>query len=651
LNHVQGFSANAPSDTFRTVGRMAAGTWQLESCAFADVRALAGELGVSETTASVLVRRGYRDAGSARSFLEGALPGHDPFALGDMGAAVETIVAAVDAGARICVHGDYDADGICATTLAVLLLRELCKERQSDADVAWHLPSRFEEGYGLNAGTLSRLAEEGFDLVLTVDCGITAVAEVEHAQSLGLEVVVTDHHRPAETFPACPVVAPLKGDYPFAGLCGTGVVWKLAEALLGEGHPFLERHLDVVALATVADVVPLVDENRALALLGLRRLAQTQKPGLRMLMKVAGVDPAAVDESSIGFRLAPRINASGRLCRPEAALALLLTDDGPEAKRLAEELEGLNRERQAVEERILRAAIEEIESWPESRRRRRAYVVAGEGWHEGVIGIVASRLVERYNRPVVLIAGTEDAWKGSGRSVPAFDLHGGLAACAAHLERFGGHRAAAGLTIRPEQIEVFAAAFAAHADAMLSDEDLRPVTKVDAIVEGSKLTLELCGELNRLAPFGLGNPGVTLLVDGCEVVSAATVGDGKHLRFRVRHRGRDAGTAIAFGLGAQLDRFRREQRYDVAFRLQENRWNGTTAPQLVVRRVFDAPDNFAELRDWLAGQWRAGDTAWTPEARAIFAELELADGARRSLLESATFRTLLEARPALAAAA
>ena len=193
--------------------------------------------------------------------------------------------------------------------------------------------------------------------------------------------------------------------------------------------------------------MPLVDENRALALLGLRRLAQTQKPGLRALMRVAHVDPAAIDESSIGFRLAPRINASGRLCRPEAALALLLTEDEREAHALAEELEALNRERQAVEERILREAIAEVESWPEARRRRRGYVVAGEGWHEGVIGIVASRLVERYNRPVVMIAGTDGDWKGSGRSVPAFDLHAGLGACAGHLERFGGHRAAAGLTI------------------------------------------------------------------------------------------------------------------------------------------------------------------------------------------------------------
>ncbi|HEX7083084.1 MAG TPA: single-stranded-DNA-specific exonuclease RecJ [Gaiellaceae bacterium] len=633
---------------------MAVGTWTIDPCSYAEVRALAEALSLDEVTASVLVRRGYADPAEARRFLEGALPGHDPFALGDMRAAVETIVAAVEAGARICVHGDYDADGICATALAVLLLRELCTERRSSADVDWHLPSRFEEGYGLNGQTLERLAEEGFDLVLTVDCGITAVAEVEHARELGLEVVVTDHHRPAETFPDCPVVAPLKGDYPFQGLCGTGVVWKLAQALLGPEHPFCDRHLDVVALATVADVVPLLDENRGLALLGLRRLAQTQKAGLRALMRVAGVDPAAVDESSIGFRLAPRINASGRLCRPKAALELLLTEDAREATRLAEELEALNRERQSVEERILRAAVEQIESWPEARRRRRGYVVAGEDWHEGVIGIVASRLVERYNRPVVLIAGADGDWKGSGRSVPAFDLHGALAACSSHLERFGGHRAAAGLSIRPERVETFAAAFAAHADSALADDDLVPQTRVDAIVPGSKLGLDLCGELGRLAPFGLGNPGVLLLVDGCEIAEASTVGDGKHLRFRVRWRGRDAGSAIAFGLGAQLDRFRRDQRYDVAFRLQENRWNGVVAPQLVVRRVFDADGRCDELRTWLADLWRAGEEAWTDDARAIFAELELVaggDGPRRSLLESPTFRALLEERPAFAAAA
>jgi single-stranded-DNA-specific exonuclease len=628
---------------------MQTGTWQLTPCAYAAVDALSQELSLDEVTASVLVRRGFGDPEDARRFLEGALPGHDPLLLGDMPAAVEALRAAIAAGKRICVHGDYDADGICATALAVLLLRE------AGADVDWHLPSRFEEGYGLNGQTLTRLAEEGFDLVLTVDCGITAVDEVKHAHELGLEVVITDHHRPADEWPACPVVAPLKGGYPFAGLCGTGVVWKLAQALFGADHPFLERQLDLVALATVADVVPLVDENRGLALLGLRRLAQTQKVGLRALMRVAGVDPAAVDESSIGFRLAPRINASGRLCRPEAALQLLLTEDPKEAAELANELEALNRERQAVEDRILRAAVAQIEEWPEARRRRRGYVVAGEDWHEGVIGIVASRLVERYNRPVVLIAGTDGHWKGSGRSVPAFDLHAALGACSRHLVRFGGHRAAAGLTIDAERVETFAAAFAAHADAVLNDDDLAPVTRVDAIVPGGKLHLQLAAELQRLAPFGLGNPAVTLLVDGCELADLSTVGDGKHLRFRVRQKGRDSGSAIAFGLGAQLDRFRREQRYDVAVRLQENRWNGTVSPQLVVRRIFDATDGFDELREWLAGQWKAGEAAWTPEAQAIFSELELTAAAggsmRRSLLESPTFRSLLEQRPALAAAA
>jgi single-stranded-DNA-specific exonuclease len=607
-------------------------TWQLPPADGRQTRLLAGELGLSRTAAAVLVRRGYGDPAAARTFLEGALPGHDPFALGDMRAAVETLRGAVARGARICVHGDYDADGICATALAVFLLREL------GAGPRWHLPSRFEEGYGLNGQTLARLAGE-VDLVLTVDCGITAVDEVARARELGLTVVVTDHHRPADAFPDCPVVAPLKGDYPFKGLCGTAVVWKLAEALLGSGHPFLDRHLDVVALATVADVVPLVDENRALALCGLRRLAQTQKPGLRALMAVAGVDPAACDEGAIGFRLAPRINASGRLCRPEAALELLLTEDREEARRLALQLEDLNRERQAVEERILRAAVAEIEAWPAERRRRRGYVVAGADWHEGVIGIVASRLVERYARPVVLIAGP----KGSGRAPAAFDLHGALAACSGELQRFGGHRAAAGLTIDPERIGAFAEAFAAHADAVLTDDDLRPHISVDAIVAGSELGLGLCEELARLAPFGLGNPGVTLLVDGCELTELGTVGEGKHLRFRVRQRGRDAGSAIAFGFGAQLDRYRRTGRYDVAFRLQENRWNGTVAPQLVVRRIFDADEEYEGLREWLAREWRAGEGSWSDEARRIFAELDLGDG-RRSLLESETFQRLLAAR-------
>jgi single-stranded-DNA-specific exonuclease len=613
------------------------GTWTIRPCPHREASALAQALDISETTARVLVRRGYGDPEEARLFLEGAPPRHDPFLLGDMAGACEAIRRAVAEGRRICVHGDYDADGICATALAVLILREL------GADPAWHLPSRFEEGYGLRGETLARLAEEGCGLVLTVDCGVTAVEEVAEARALGLEVVVTDHHRPGDQLPECPVVATRPSDYPFPELCGTGVVYKLGQALLGEESEALERHLDLVAVATISDVVPLVDENRALALAGLRALARTQKPGLRALMRAARVDPATVDEGAVGFRIAPRINAAGRLSRPAAALDLLLTEDRDEAGRLSHQLEELNRERQGVEDRILREALAKVDDWPEARRRRRAYVLADEGWHEGVIGIVASRLVERFNRPVVLIAGTDGEWKGSGRSIGAFDLHGGLAACAQHLERFGGHRAAAGLSIRPEHVDAFAEAFAAHADQALTEEELRPLTVVDAVVAGEELTLELCAELRRLAPFGLGNPGVTLLLPACEINDLGAVGEGRHLRFRVRERGRDAGSAIAFGIGGQLDRYRRTGRYDVVFRLEENHWNGTVAPQLVVRRIFDAADRYEELRGWLAAQWRLDDAERGAEARAIFAELELNGdgGARRQLLESERFRALL----------
>ena len=565
-------------------------------CPRPEVTALASALGLSETTASVLVRRGYSDPAHARAFLEADILEHDPFLLGDMEAACAAIRAAIADGKPICVHGDYDVDGICATALAVTVLREL------GAEVSWHLPSRFEEGYGLSGETLTRLAGEETGLVLTVDCGITAVEEVAHAKELGLDVVVTDHHRPGETLPDCPVVATRPSDYPFPELCGTGVVYKLAQALGAAG---LDRRLDLVALATVADVVPLLDENRGLVAAGLKRLAVTTNPGLRALMGAARVDPATVDVGAIGFRLAPRINAAGRLGHPGTALELLLTDDPKEADRLAGELETLNRDRQAVEDRILREALAQVAEWPEATQRRRGYVLAGEDWHRGVIGIVASRLVERFHRPVVLIAGGDEEWTGSGRSIPAFDLHGALGACAGLLGRWGGHRAAAGLSICPENVEAFAEAFAARAGEDLAEEDLAPVVRVDAVVRGTELTLDLCAELERLAPFGLGNPGVTLLAVDCELSELGAVGEGKHLKLAVTADGARSG-AIAFGQGSQLDRYRRQVRYDVAFKLAANQWNGAVSPQLVVKRIFDTPERFEDLRLALVAEWKAG---------------------------------------------
>ena len=616
------------------------GTWTITSCPHRESAQLARELGISETTARVLVRRGYDDAGSARSFLAGADPGHDPRLLGDMELACDRIRAAIESKERICVHGDYDADGICATALAVLVLREL------GADVSWHLPSRFEEGYGVSGATLDRLAGEGCGLVLTVDCGITAVDEVARAKELGLEVVVTDHHRPGDGLPDCPIVATRPSDYPFPELCGTGVVYKLGQALLGSGSEALRRHLDLVAIATISDVVPLLDENRYLAREGLKALARTQKPGLQALMRSAGVDPAAVDAGAVGFRLAPRINAAGRLQHPQTALHLLLTEDELEASEFAGRLEELNRERQAVEDRIVREAIAQVEAWPENRQRRRGYVVADADWHEGVIGIVASRLVERFHRPVVLIAGTGGDWKGSGRSIPSFDLHAALGACSEHLSRFGGHRAAAGLSIDPARLGAFAEAFGEAVDAELAEEELEPRLHVDGIVSGEELTLELSQELGHLAPFGLGNPGVTLLLPSCDLSEVAQTADGKHLRFRVRHANRPAGNAIAFGLGKQADRARRVVRHDVLFRLEENRWNGTVAPQLVVRQLLETPERYESLREWLAGEFRKTDEERDATAQAIFEDLAIEPGGpRRALLESDAFRALLTEEP------
>src|SRR4051812_15664119 len=621
------------------------GTWTIRPCPHRVQTELAQELGISELTASILVRRGYANSADARAFLAGEQPPHDPFLLGDMRVACERIRAAIAHGRRICVHGDYDVDGISATALAVLLLREL------GADVDWHLPSRFEEGYGVSRETLGRLADEGCGLLLTVDCGITAVEEVAEAKARGLEVIVTDHHRPAEALPDCPIVATRPSDYPFPELCGTGVVYKLGQALFGVDSEIPKRHLDLVALATIADVVPLLDENRALAIAGLRTLARTQKPGLQALMRAAGVDPATVDAGACGFRLGPRINAAGRLGHPRAALELLLTDDKDEARQLAARLEDLNRDRQAVEQRIFREAIAQIEAWTPEQQQRRAYAVHGD-WNEGVVGIVASRLVERYHRPVVVISAKEDDdWKGSGRSIPSFDLHASLAASAACLTRWGGHKAAAGLSLKPEAFDEFVETWSRHAESVLTDDELKPELQIDGIVpRGTRLTLDLCTELAQLAPFGLGNPEITLLAAGCELGDIGTVGEGKHLRFRVRREGSDAGAAIQFGAGGWLESYRNGGRYDVAFRLQENRWNGTVSPQLVVRRVFGSAPRFEELRDWLVAEYRKPVAARDLESAAIFAELEL-DIGERHLLESERFRALLAAEPVLARAA
>jgi single-stranded-DNA-specific exonuclease len=537
--------------------------------------------------AQILVRRGLGEPDRAAAFLR-ADARHDPRAFTGIEESIAVIARHVAGGSRIVVHGDYDVDGVCATAIMVRALREL------GADVHWFLPSRAEDGYGLSEATVERLAARGTQLIVCVDCGITAVEEVAAARAAGVDVVVTDHHAPRAdgALPDCPIVHPAVCSYPCADLCGTAVAYKLAQAL---GARSADEDVELVALATVADLVPLAGENRRLVREGLAALATTVKPGLRALMAVAQADPGALDTGTLGFRLAPRINAAGRLTRADAGLELLLCQDPARARAVARELDAVNAERRAVEQRILWEAEAQVRQL-NAERLRSAYVLAGEDWHPGVVGIVASRIVEQYHRPAVLIALDGARGTGSGRSIPGFDLLGALHACAGHLGRYGGHRAAAGLAIDTGEIEAFRAAFEAHAEAVLTPDLLEPVERVDAVVSGTELGLELAEELTALEPCGMGNPAPRLLVPGARFGDVRTMGEGRHARFSVSSGGVRA-RAVAFGCdGRVADDLERPQ--DATFRLERNSWNGAVEPRLVLRHAQPCrPGEIAVLDD------------------------------------------------------
>jgi single-stranded-DNA-specific exonuclease len=546
----------------------------VEPYSYAEARALREELGLSEPVAVTLVRRGYRTPEQARAFLA-ADESHPPSAFADMELVVERLRSAIASGRRITVHGDFDVDGVCATTVMVRTLRAL------GGEVDWFIPNRIDDGYGLSGDNVRRLAERGTSLLLTVDCGITCASEVALARELGVEVVVTDHHQRKAELPDCPILHPEVSGYPFKSLCGTAVAWKLASALRGEEAI---EELDLVALATVADVVPLVGENRSLVRRGLAEIRRSQRPGIRALLTASKCDPERLDEGDLSFRLAPRINAAGRLYRADAGVELFLTEDEQRAAAIAEELSRANSERRATEREVDAAAEAARRELPDELREAHGLVLAGQDWHPGVVGIVASRLVERHHRPVVVIS-LDDAGegRGSGRSIPGFDLLAALEACAEHLEGFGGHRAAAGLTIKSENVAAFRQAFAAHANEALAPEDLRRTEKVDAIAGGVGLGLELAEELKQLAPFGMGNPGVRLLVPSARVTDVRAMGEGKHARFSL-HSGSHRALGVAFGrssLGIED-----EDLLDATVRLEVNHWNGSVEPRLVLRELY-----------------------------------------------------------------
>jgi single-stranded-DNA-specific exonuclease len=574
---------------------VSAARFEIPDCPRTEVARLQRELGVSGPLAQVLVRRGFSEPLAARSFLD-AREEHCSAEFSGIEEAVQVILDHVGRRQRITVHGDYDVDGVCATAVLVRTLRAL------EADVDSYLPDRQGDGYGLSLDTVERLAARGTRLLVTVDCAITAVEPVAMARAQGIEVVITDHHAPRAdgVLPRAPIVHPAICGYPCPELCATAVAYKLGHALLEAaerdpdrdaraGAPLftdlrraLERDLDLVALASIADVVPLLGENRRLVRRGLRALASSRKPGLRALMAVSGVDANRVDERSVSFALAPRLNAAGRLYRADAALELILTEDPERAGEVARELDAANRERRQVEGRIRVRAEEQIAELGE----RACYVLAEDGWHPGVIGIVASRLADRHRRPVVLIALHDDAGKGSGRSIERFDLLAALGVCEAHLKRFGGHRMAAGLEIERERVPDFRAELEAHAEGSLAGLDLGEVERVDAVVAGDELGMTLAEELRRLAPFGRGNPGVSLLVADATFADARPMGEGRHVRFTVHSHGARA-RAVAFGTGGRLP-VDDGMPAQATFALEVNEWNGVAEPRLVLRRARPA---------------------------------------------------------------
>jgi single-stranded-DNA-specific exonuclease len=547
---------------------------------------LARALGAPPGVAHVLVNRAVDTIEAARGFLEPSLQDlHDPFALLGIDRAVERIDEAIGRGERILVHGDYDVDGITSTFLLYTVLGEL------GGRVEYHIPHRTKDGYGLSDPAVDLARRRGCTLIVTVDCGITARQAVARASTLGIDTVITDHHDPPAELPhARAVVNPHQPGctYPFKSLAGVGVTFKLVQALL-RGRGGLERaseFLDVVALGTIADVVPLVGENRILARHGLDRLSRTHRLGLQALVEVAGIGGRRVTSGQVAFVLAPRINAAGRMGNAEQGLRLLLARDAAEARACAESLEEDNDRRRRFDEDALGEATQRVETelgWP----RCSSIVLWSERWHPGVIGIVASRLVERFQRPTVLVALDGERGRGSGRSLPGLDLNQLLGRCSDLLEAWGGHAFAAGLSVHRDRLPELRARIESLVSERLTPESFVPRVVVDADLGFRECDLEMVDWLERLSPHGLDNPEPLFRATDVAVESATAVGGGKHLRMSLRD-GTGSAEAIGFGLGGRAGEIALARRCDAVFVPSRNEWQGQTRVQLKLKGVRPA---------------------------------------------------------------
>ena len=574
---------------------MSAKRWIVREQDAQRVASLARVLAVSPTVAALLVSRGCGDEQAARNFLKPAYDQlHDPDLMLGMSEAVPRVLRAIEQGEPILVYGDYDVDG---TTGTAVLLRAL---NLLGAKTGFHVPHRFTEGYGIQRAALERAVAEGYKLAISVDCGIRAHEPLYWARDNGLDVIITDHHLPDEGEGVPPAYAVLNPNqrgcnYPDKNLAGVGVAFKLVDALFRKQGR--ERHvnafLKIVAIGTVADVARLTGENRTIVALGLQDLPKATNPGLRALMEVAGCGEG-MTAYDIGFRLGPRINAAGRMDAARAVVELFGTRDIAEARRIALHLDSRNRERKEVQQQIVELAIAELESAALEPANSYVAVIAGEGWHRGVIGIAASKIAERINRPCVVLSIEGDVAHGSARSIEPYHLLNGLTACADLFEKFGGHSHAAGITIKPDRIAELRRRLNQHAAAHLTTEDLQPCVYIDAELASSEITFELVGELNALEPYGAGNPRPVFLARNLCIVSEPRLIGQRHLKFSVTGpKGRPLETIWWNGAERMATV---KNGVDMVYTIETSNWTGQTFLQLSVQDMNESSQQSADSK-------------------------------------------------------
>ena len=571
--------------------------WLISADHKACAERVAGELGLSRLTARVLAARGCDTTEKARDFMTQSVEGiHDPFLLKDMDKAVYEIRQAIENKQKIAVYGDYDVDGVTATCIMIQYLRKM------GADCTYYIPDRLGEGYGLNEAAIQTLYDEGCRLLITVDSGITAEEEAEYAKKLGLKLIITDHHECKEILPvAAAVVNPRRVDnqYPFRELAGVGVAFKVICAL--ERHrpieELLAEYADVVAVGTIADVMPLVGENRIIVSYGLKYLQNTKNYGLRSLMQKLGLDTKVVTSNAVSFTMAPRINAAGRLGGASSAARMFLTDDPQEAAALAEHLCNLNHRRQEEENGIYEQITARLKAHPELTRGK-TMLLWGDGWHNGVIGIVSSRLSDRYGVPCLLVSMTGDVGKGSGRSIKGFNLYAALEKNAHLLEKYGGHELAVGFTVKRENAEALRQALEDYANETQAEE-IVPCVNVDCVVEPQELSLREVRGLTALEPFGMGNPQPVFLMNDVRIEEITPISHDRHIKLHLSRQGRYF-YAFVFGMGAKSCQFVKGDLLDIVFSAEINSYRGNESTQLVIKDVR-----------WAQCEEQADREAWT----------------------------------------